>query len=65
MANRFEHLHSIEAETAGGTWNWAKRLIDELNRLGRVWELANLDLTGKAGYSVVVRADENGFELVP
>lgn len=65
MADRFQHLTSVESETATGVWGWAKRLIEELNKLGRVWELAQMDLTGKAGYTVVVKGDETGFELVP
>jgi hypothetical protein len=65
MADRFDHLSSVEAETSTGVWNWAKRLVTELNRLRRLWELADADLTGKAGYKIVVRADENGYELVP
>lgn len=65
MADRFDFLSSVEAETPTGVWNWAKRLIAELNKLGRVWELASMDLTGHGGDTVKVKADETGFELVP
>ena len=65
MADRFPYLSNVEAETPTGVWSWAKRFIDDLNKIQRLWELADMDLTGKAGYTVVVRADENGFELVP
>lgn len=47
------------------TWPWAKRLVNDLNKLRRVWDLADMDLTGKAGYTLKVKADESGFELVP
>lgn len=63
--DNFKYLSSVEAETPTGLYSWAKRMVDELNRYKRLWELANMDLTGKAGQFVVVRADENGFELVP
>jgi hypothetical protein len=65
MADRFSYISNVEAETPTGVWSWAKRLVDDLNKLKRLWDLADADLTGKAGYKVVVRADENGFELIP
>jgi hypothetical protein len=65
MANQFKEMHSAESVSPNGVFNWAQRLVNDLNRLARLWELANMDLTGKAGQKVVVRADENGFELVP
>lgn len=65
MADRFPYLSSIEAETPTGVHGWAKRFADELNKMRRLWELADMDLTGKAGQKIVVRADENGFELIP
>lgn len=65
MANRFDFMSSVEAETPTGVFGWAKRLVEELNKLGRLWDLANMDLTGKAGHTVVVNADETGFTLVP
>lgn len=65
MADRFKFMSSVESETPTGVYGWAKRLVEELNRYRRLWELATMDMSGKAGYKVVVRADENGFELVP
>jgi hypothetical protein len=65
MAARFTYLNSSAAGNPVGIWNWAKRLISDLERLRRVLDLADLDLTGKAGYKLVVKADESGFELVP
>lgn len=65
MAGQFKHMHSVEAKTPDGIWGWAKRLVDDMNRLGRLWDLANMDLTGKGGQTVKVKADETGFELVP
>lgn len=65
MADQFNHISSSEAGSPIGVWNWAKRLVDDLNKLGRVWELAQMDLTGKGGHTVKVKADESGFELVP
>ena len=62
---RFDHLSSVEAETPTGVWNWAKHLVEDLNKFRKLWDLANMDLTGKAGQTVKVRADENGFEIVP
>lgn len=64
-ADRFGYLSSVEAETPTGTLGWAHRLIDDLNRFRKLWELAELDLTGKAGHTIRVRADENGFEITP
>lgn len=65
MADRFNYLSSVEAETPTGIWSWSKRAVDELNKLRRLWELADMDLTGKAGQTVKVNAAETGFELVP
>lgn len=65
MAERLPYLTSIEAETPSGVWGWARRFTEELNKMRRLWELADIDLTGKAGYTVKVKADESGFELVP
>lgn len=65
MADRFESLSSIEAETPTGVWNWAKRFIDRMNNLERIWKLSELDLTGKAGHTVRVNATEDGFEITP
>jgi hypothetical protein len=65
MAERFQYISSVEAETATGIWGWSKRLIEDLNKLRRLWELADMDLTGKAGQTVKVKTDETGFELVP
>lgn len=62
--DRFPYMSSVEAETPTGNWGWAKRLIDELNKLRRLWELADMDLTGQGGKTVKVKADETGFELV-
>lgn len=62
---QFNFLSSVEAETPSGIHGWAKRIVEDLNKFRRLWELANMDLTGKAGEKVVVRADENGFEIVP
>lgn len=59
---RFEYMPSDDRQTL---FAWARRIVDRLNSLNRLWELAEMDLTGKAGYTVKVRADENGFELVP
>lgn len=64
MADRFYYLSSVEAETPTGVHAWARRFVDDLNKLKRLWELADMDLTGKAGLTVKVRADENGFEIV-
>lgn len=33
MANRFFYLRSNEIQT--GLWGWAKRLVDELNKLAK------------------------------
>lgn len=65
MADRFTHLTSSDVQNPTGVWNWAKRLVYDLNKLKRLWDLADMDLTGKAGNKVVVKADESGFELVP
>lgn len=65
MADRLQYLSGVEAETSTGIFSWAKRLVEDLNKMRRLWELADMDLTGKAGQTVKVRADENGFELVP
>lgn len=62
---KFEYLRETEASSPTGVFQWARRFVDDLNKLRRLWELAELDLTGKAGYTVVVNADETGFELVP
>lgn len=95
LASHFVSLDSNEAKKPDGVWNWAKRLIDALNRW-RLFELmdvaitdkplniirvnsngtgyeyapeelgfTNVDLTGKGGYTVKVKMDETGFELVP
>lgn len=64
-AERFSPMTSNDAQTPQGIFKWAQRFIDDLNRLRRLWELADMDLTGKAGQKVVVNADETGFELVP
>lgn len=63
--DRVPFLNSIEAERPTGVWNWARNLVEELRRWRKIIELVDLDLTGKAGYKLVVNADENGFELVP
>lgn len=65
MAERFPFLSSVEAETPTGVWGWAKKIIEELNKLQRLYELADMDLTGKAGKNVRVKADETGFEIAP
>lgn len=65
MADRFDSLSSVEAETPTGTWNWAKRFVDRMNNFERIWKLADLDLTGKAGHTVRVNATEDGFEITP
>jgi hypothetical protein len=56
---RFDYLRSDEEP-----FHWAQKLVDDLNRLQRLWDLANMDLTGQAGKTVKVKADETGFELV-
>ena len=65
MADRFTTLKSSEAGSPIGVWNWAKKLNNDLNKLRRVWALADLDLRGKAGHTVIVNADETGFEITP
>lgn len=64
-AERFSPMTSDDAQTAQGIFKWTQRFIDDLNRLRRLWALADMDLTGKAGYKVVVNADATGFTLVP
>ncbi len=64
--NSFQYMHSNEAETPSGVWNWAKRTVDELNRYKALTILnwfGLLDLTGNAGKVVKVKADGSGFEL--
>ncbi len=65
MPDRLQHMSSVEAETPTGVWGWAKRLVEDLNKMRRLWELADMDLTGKGGQTVKVKVDETGFELVP
>lgn len=65
MADKFQTLKSIEAQNSLGIWNWARRLTEDLNKLRRVWALADLDLTGKAGHTIKVNADETGFDITP
>lgn len=64
MSDRFTTLKSDET-TPTGIWSWARRLTNDLNKLRRVWALAELDLTGKAGHTVRVNATETGFEITP
>lgn len=63
-SEQFEYLREGET-TPLGIFQWARKLVDDLNKLRRLWELAEMDLTGKAGYKVVVNATETGFTLVP
>lgn len=56
---RFDYLRDDEPP-----FFWARSLVDKLNRFQRLWDLANMDLTGQAGKTVKVKADETGFELV-
>lgn len=58
----FEHLPYLRSDE--DVHNWAKRLIGRLNKFQRLWDLANIDLTGQAGKTVKVKTDETGFELV-
>lgn len=64
-ASIFPRLNSNEAQQPIAIWRWALRLADALDKLDKLVELAELDLTGKAGHTVKVKADESGFELVP
>lgn len=63
MADRIQHLSSLEAEMPTGVWNWAKRLVEELNKWWRLMALVDVDLTGKAGWAVKVKSDLSGYEL--
>lgn len=65
MADRFTSLKSDQAGSPAGTWSWARRLTNDLNKLRRVWALADLDLRGKAGHTLIVNADETGFDITP
>lgn len=65
VASIFPRLNSAEAASPEAVWQWARRLVEALDKLERVVQLAELDLTGKSGYTVKVKADESGFELVP
>jgi hypothetical protein len=65
MAAKFTYLRSDEPAHPTRVWQWAKRLVDDLNKLRRLWDLAEADLTGKGGMTVKVKADESGFEIVP
>lgn len=64
ITSEFPFLGSQEAASPNGVWAWAKQLVTALQK-SRINSIDTLDLTGKAGYKLVVRADENGFELVP
>ena len=65
MAGRFQLLKTNEAETPMGVWAWAKKLVEDLNKLRKLWDLADANLTGKGLHTIRVKADETGFEITP
>lgn len=64
MAFKFNFEFLREENDPRNLWAWAQRLVEDLNRFQRIWELASMDLTGQGGKTVKVKADETGFELV-
>lgn len=64
MADRFPFLRSDEAEPKS-VWSWAYRIVELLNKSKLSASLDDISLKGKAGYTIKVKADESGFEIVP
>lgn len=62
----FSYLSSQDSQTPTGVWNWAKRLVDALDKL-RVtivmqW-FAGLNLAGQVGKVLIVNTGETGLEF--
>jgi hypothetical protein len=62
---RFTDLKTEEAKSPTSLWHWAKRLVSDLHRHKKVFDLNDLDLRGKAGHTIRVNASETGFEITP